>query len=160
MIRITDQYFWNVIFILFYLGLFTMMSIILSSEARMGFAELTLFDLTLLTLASFRLTQLFVYDTMTKFLREQFYDVKVVRTKAVLVKPVTGPRRTLADLFSCPWCFGIWAATVVIFFYLLTPYAYFPILIFALSSIASFLQIFTNMVGNKAELLKKEVEGE
>ena len=158
MIRITDQYFWNVVFILFYVGLLTMAIIILTSEARMPYTDLTLFDLAIISLASFRLTQLFVYDGMTKFLREQFYDAKVVRNKVTLVKPVTGPRRTLADLTSCPWCFGIWATTVIVFFYLLTSYAYLPILILALSTIATFLQIFANMIGSKTEQLKKDSE--
>ena len=160
MIRITDQYFWNVVFILFYVGLLVMASIILASEARMAYSDLTLFDLTLITLASFRMTRLFVYDSMTKFLREQFYDAKIVRNKVTLVKPLTGPRRTLADLMSCSWCFGIWATSTIVFFYLLTPYAYLPILILALSSVATFLQIVANMVGWKAEQLKREVEKE
>jgi hypothetical protein len=103
---------------------------------------------------------MFVYDSMTKFLREQFWDVKMVRNKVMLVKPVTGPRRTLADLMGCPWCFGVWATTCVAFFYLLTPYAYFPILILALSGVATMLQLFANMVGWKAEQLKRETEGE
>jgi hypothetical protein len=102
---------------------------------------------------------LFVYDNMTKFIREQFYDARVVRNKITLIKPQTGPRRTLADLMSCPWCFGVWATSTVTFFYLVTDYAYLPVLILALSSIVTILQIFTNMIGWKAEQLKKEVEG-
>lgn len=160
MIRITDQYFWNVIFTLFYVGLLVMLGIILSTEAHKTYGELTTFDIVIVSLASFRLVRLFVYDNMTKFFREQFYDAKLVKTKVVLVKPETGPRRTLADLMSCPWCFGVWATTMVIFFYLLTPLSYFPILILALSGVASYLQLFANMIGWKAEQLKKEVEKE
>lgn len=158
MIRITDQYFWNVIFLLFYIGLLTMAVIILDTEARMGYPDLTLLDLSLITLASFRMTRMFVYDSMTKFLREQFYDVKMVRNKVMLVKPVVGPRRTLADLIGCPWCFGVWATTCVAFFYMLTPYAYFPILILALAGVATLLQLFANMIGWKAEQLKRDTE--
>lgn len=160
MIRITDQYFWNIIFILFYVGLLTMAGIILNTEARMAYEDLSLLDLAIISLASFRFTRLFVYDNMTKFLREQFWDVKTVRNKIMLVKPITGPRRTLADLVGCPWCFGVWATTCVAFFYLLTSYAYFPILILALSGVATMLQLFANMVGWKAEQLKRETEAE
>jgi hypothetical protein len=158
MIRITDQYFWNIIFLLFYIGIVVMAVIILQSEARMAYTDLTLLDLTLITLASFRMTRLFVYDGMTKFFREQFYDAKVVRNKVTLVKPLTGPRRTLADLVGCPWCFGVWATTCVTFFYLLTPYAYFPTLILAVASVATLLQLFANMIGWKAEQLKRDTE--
>jgi hypothetical protein len=158
MIRITDQYFWNVIFIIFYVMVLVMAVIILDTEARMPYTDLRLFDLILITLASFRMTRLFVYDGMTKFIREQFYDAKIVRNKVTLVKPVTGPRRTLADLMSCPWCFGVWATTTVLFFYLLTSYAMLPILILALSGVATYMQLFANMVGWKAEQLRKDVE--
>jgi hypothetical protein len=49
---------------------------------------------------------------------------------------------------------------MVVFFYMLTSYAYLPILILALSSVATMLQLFANMVGWKAEQLKREVEVE
>ena len=158
MIRFTDQYIWNIVFIFFYVCLLVMACIILQTEARISYHELQLTDFVLITLASFRVTRLFVYDSMTKFLREQFYDAKIVRNKVTLVKPGGGPRRTLADLTSCPWCFGIWATTLVLFFYLLTSFAYIPVMILALSSLVSLLQILANMIGLKAEQLKKEVE--
>ena len=158
MIRFTDQYIWNIFFIFFYVCLLVMACIILQSEAHIAYGELQLTDMVLITLASFRVTRLFVYDSMTKFFREQFYDAKIVRNKVTLVKPGGGPRRTLADLMSCPWCFGIWATSLVIFFYLLTPIAYIPVLILALSSLVSMLQILANMIGWKAEQLKKDVE--
>lgn len=133
-------------------------TIILETESRIPFAQLTIVDFTLITLASWRLTRLFVYDAITKFFREQFYDVVKAGKGMELEKPKFGPRRTLADLLSCPWCFSIWAAATVIFFYLLTPYAFFPILILAISAVASFLQILSNAVGHKAEQLKRENE--
>lgn len=143
----------------FYLGLLTMMMIILDGEARIAYADLTFFDLTLISLASFRLIRLFVYDAMTKFLREQFYDAKVTKTgKVTLYKPLKGPRRTLCDLMNCPWCFGVWATSMVVFLYLLTPAAFVPVLILAISAVATWLQLFTNMIGWKAEQLKREVE--
>ena len=159
MIRITDQYFWNVVFGLFFLLLTVMGAIILDTESRIPFDKLTVTDFVLITLASWRVTRLFVDDLMTKWFREQFYDVKKVGKGYTLVKPPTGPRRTLADLFSCPWCFGMWAAASVTFFYLLTPYAFYFVLFFAISAVASFLQILTNMIGWQAEKLQTEIEG-
>jgi Protein of unknown function (DUF1360) len=159
MIRITDQYFWNVVFGIFFVLLVVMGAIILETEARIPYTELTFTDFALITLATWRLIRLFVYDAITKFLREQFYDLKKVGKGMVLEKPKFGPRRTLADLLSCPWCFGMWAAALVTFFYLLTPYAYYVTIFLAISAVASFLQILTNMVGWQAEKLKMEVEG-
>ncbi len=157
--RITDQYFWNFVFALFFLILIVMGAIILETEARIPLAELTLVDYVLLTLASWRLTRLFVYDGITKFFREQFLDVEKIGRGYELVKPKTGPRRTLADLLSCPWCFGVWAAAMVIFVYLITPYAVYPVVLLALSAVATFLQLLSNLVGHKAEQLKNQNEG-
>lgn len=159
MIRITDQYFWNVVFGIFFVLLVVMGAIILETEARIPYTELTFTDFALITLATWRLIRLFVYDAITKFFREQFYDLKKVGKGMVLEKPKFGPRRTLADLLSCPWCIGMWAGASVTFFYLLTPYAYYVTIFLAISAVASFLQILTNMVGWQAEKLKMEVEG-
>lgn len=159
MIRITDQYFWNFIFGLFFILMVVMGLIILDTEATRPVSELTLTDFVLLALAAHRFTRLFVYDAITKFFREQFYDAKVARGGQVtLYKPESGPRRTMADLLSCPWCFGLWASATVTFFYLLTPFAYLPILILALASVASTLQLLTNLIGHKAEQAKRNNE--
>lgn len=159
MIRLTDQYFWNFVFTMFFLVLVIMGAIILESESRIPLTELTLTDYVLVTLASWRLTRLFVYDLITKFFREQFWDVVKAGKGFKLEKPKLGPRRTMADLLSCVWCFGMWASSTVVFFYLLTPYAIFPVILLAVGAVASFLQIFANLVGHKAEQLKKQNEG-
>lgn len=157
--RITDHYLWNIIFTVFFLVLLFLGSIILEGEAGARMRELTRMEYILLALATFRLTRLFVYDKITAFFREQFYNVHGTKDGYELVKPEGGPRRTLADLLSCPWCFGVWASASVIFFYFLTPYAYFPILVLALGGVGSLLQIIANMIGWKAEQLKMDVEG-
>lgn len=156
--RITDQYFWNVVFLIFFLCLIFMAGVILESEAYKQYVDLTLMDFVLISLASFRIIRMVVYDKIFAFFREQFYDATEYKGQIVLVKPEGGPRRTLADLLSCPWCFGVWATAMVSFFYLLTPYAFFPILFIALSAVASMLQITANLIGWKAEQLKNEVE--
>lgn len=158
MIKITDQYFWNVVFVLFFSILVVMGAIILESESRIPLAKLTVIDFVLMTLATWRLTRLFVYDAITKFFREQFFDVVKVGRGYDLEKPTYGPRRTVADLLTCPWCFGTWAAAMVIFFYLLTSYALYPVLILAVSAVATFLQLTSNLVGHKAEELKRNNE--
>jgi hypothetical protein len=158
--RITDQYFWNLVFALFFVTLVGMAVIILESEGYKKMNDLTFIDLILISLASFRLIRLVVYDKITAFFREQFWDATETKTTIVLTKPKVGPRRTLADLLSCPWCFGIWAAAMVTFFYLLTPYAYFPVLFLALAAVATTLQLLANLIGWKAEELKQKVESQ
>jgi hypothetical protein len=156
--RITDQYFWNIVFTLFFATVLCIGTIILESEAHEKIRTLSLLEYILLMLATFRLTRLFVYDKITAFFREQFYDATPTKQGIALVKPERGPRRTLADLLSCPWCFGIWASTIVIFAYLMTPYAYFPVLVLALGGVGTLIQLTASMIGWKAEQLKRDVE--
>jgi hypothetical protein len=54
---------------------------------------------------------------------------------------------------------GVWAAATVIFFYLVTPYATYPIMLLAISAIATFLQLLANLVGHKAEQARIQNEG-
>lgn len=63
----------------------------------------------------------------------------------------TGPLRTAYELLVCPWCFSVWAALFVSFFYFLTPLAWLPILILAISGVATAIQITINMIGWIAE---------
>lgn len=156
MLRITDQYFWNFVFSVFFVILVVMGTIILETESRITLVDISLTDYILITLATWRVTRLFVYDAVTKWIREQFWNVKKIGKGYQLEKPKTGPRRTLADLFDCPWCVGVWAAATVTFFYLLTPYMIFPVALLAVSAVATFLQLLSNLVGNRAEQLKRE----
>ena len=158
MLRVTDQYFWNFVFSAFFILLVVMGAIILDTESRIPYEELKTIDLVLITLASWRLTRLFVYDHISKFIREQFLDVVKVGRGYRLEKPPSGPRRTIADLFACPWCFGVWAAAFVTFCYLLTSFAVFPVLLLAVAGVATLLQLLSNLVGHQAEKLKRESE--
>ena len=159
MIRITDQYLWNFFFLLLFLGLVAAGSYCLTAVSARSVPSLTWTDIILMALATHRLTRLFVYDAIMKWFREQFYDAKVHRGgKVTLHKPAYGPRRTISDLLGCPWCFGVWSAAMVSFFYLLTPYAYFPVLLLALASVGTMLQLFSNLIGHRAEQLKRQNE--
>ncbi len=160
MIRITDQYFWNFIFLVFFLALVVMAMIILDTESRFLEAGLQPIDYVLMTLATWRLIRLFAYDIITRFFREQFWDLKKVGRGYELVKPATGPRRTIADLLGCPACLGIWMGSTVVFFYLLTPYAMIPVVILAISAVALFLQNVGTLVANGAEYFDKKGGGE
>ena len=53
---------------------------------------------------------------------------------------------------------GIWAGATVAFFYFLTPYAWWPILVLAIAGVGTFLQLSANLIGWKAEHLKHQVE--
>ena len=157
MTRNTEQYIWNILFTLFFLLclLFATLLVTTKHGAHSVF-RLNLFEMFLIALASQRVIRLFVYDAVMTWFRELFYDTKELQSGEVeLIKPERGPRRTIVDLLTCPWCFGLWATASVSFIYLMTPYAYYPILLLALSSVASTLQITINWIGHNAEAAKQ-----
>jgi len=105
-----------------------------------------LFDLILIILATFRLIRLVTKDHVMQFARDWFtYDS-------------SGPLLTIHKLISCPWCFGLWAALVVVVAYFSTPFAWFPILVFAIGGIASLIQVSANLIGWSAEAAKQQAQ--
>ena len=151
-----DQNFWNIVFSILFLavcvGLIKILIIVHGSIPT----AISPFDLSLIILATFRITRLFVYDKITRFLRDFFFHANEEYTEQGVTyftkkERTNGPLRTVYELLTCPWCFSVWSAIVVVFFYFLTPYAWLPILILAVSGVASLLQITANMIGWSAE---------
>lgn len=159
-----DQNMWYIIFTIFFAVIFLGAMWVLWIQNKLLLTSISLFDVTLIILATFRLIRLFVYDKIMQFFRDIFLD-KIEHTtegeQVIMVrnKPLNGPRLTVTELLNCPWCFGLWAGFMVVFFYFLTPLAWFVILVLAVSGVSSFIQILINMIGWKAEYLKKKVEG-
>ena len=146
MIRITNQYFWNSIFFTFFVLLVVMGAIILDTEAYLPYTDLGLVDFLIIALASFRTMRLFAYDGVTKFIREQLYDAKVTKAgKVTLYKPAGGPRRAMLELMQCQWFFALWNTALVIFLYLISPMFYGILLVLALASVVTLLQIGTSI---------------
>lgn len=102
-----------------------------------------LFDLVLITLATFRLTRLFVYDVVTEFFRHWFSGYQKDSFMG-----------TISALVHCPWCLGLWFSALVVFVYFLSPLSWFFILFLAIAGVASTLQILANFIGWSAEYKK------
>jgi hypothetical protein len=156
--RIKEQYVWQIIFIAFFALLVVLGAIVLEAKAHRPLLEITLFDFTLIALASWRLIRLVVHDVVMQWFREQFYDAVKVGEEYALKKPDSGPRRTLNELLLCPWCFGVWATALVTFFYFITPYAVYPVALLALSAVATLLHLLASLIGSLAERFRRDNE--
>ncbi len=128
-------------------------------------AGISLFDASLIALAVFRLSRLFVYDKITQFIRDIFLRKRevVARDGTILVERTAysdGPARAISDIFNCPWCIGVWLSPIVLFFYFTAAWSWYVILALAVSGVAVFAQLLTSMVGWRAEYLKLKTEHE
>lgn len=108
--------------------------------------KITLLNLFILSLASFRLTRLFVFDKITEFIRDPFFDeIKEVNedgvTEVYYLPKEKGIKKFFGELLSCYWCTGIWASAGIVGITLLFPKLSFPIIqIFAVAGLASILE--------------------
>lgn len=160
--RKSDQNLWNFLFSLLFLGLLGGAFLLLKRNLETLPRSLPLTDLLLLALATFRLTRLFVYDKITLWFRSLFLDSRENTLDGVVyierTKPFSGPRRTISDLLACPWCISVWFALLLSTLYFLAPWSWYLILMLAISSVATLLQLFANLLGWNAEYKKLATE--
>ncbi len=122
----TTFVFSSVVYLVFLGLLFYILKTLRGLPQSIGFI-----DIFILLFATMRLTELFVYDKIMQFPRD-------------LTNKRTGLLKTVHELLSCPWCTSIWAATLVVFIYYLLPLSWIVILIFAISGVASMIQVWIN----------------
>ncbi|MEH7451127.1 DUF1360 domain-containing protein [Gottfriedia acidiceleris] len=101
--------------------------------------------LVILSLASFRLTHLMVFDTITWFLRKPFVSINTIvdasgRTITHMGIKGSGWRYWAGALLTCHWCMGVWCSLAVVALYYFLPIAFPLILILAIAGIASIIE--------------------
>jgi hypothetical protein len=85
------------------------------------------FTFIILSLATFRITRLFIADYIFEWLRERIWKR-------------FPPHKGLGYLFTCTWCFSIWTASVIAICYTIVPMATTIVALpFALSAVASLI---------------------
>ncbi len=151
MLKFTDQYFWNIVLLIFFAFLVVMAAIILETEARIAYTEIGLLEGMLIALATWRTVRFVSSDSTTKFFREQFYDLKKTARAYTLEVPSAGPRRAILELILNPWNLSLGVGSFIVFCYLLTSYAIYPVVLLALSGLVVIFDMVTNLISKKAE---------
>jgi len=88
----------------------------------------------IVSLATFRLIRLFVYDDVTSYIHDY------------LRKYENGPQKALKNLLSCPWCTGMWMALLVAFLYFFSPLTWFFVLVIAIAGAGTFIELVIERV--------------
>lgn len=131
---------------------------------RFDLNDITFFEFLILGLATFRLTRLFVYDSIMRFFRD-FFTAKTVkidkRSKVCTVtrdKPLRCPQRKIYELLACPWCTGVWISLFTVAVYYLFPLTWPFFLLLAVAGLSTFIQLVANLTGWHAEGKKLDVQ--
>lgn len=149
-----DQGAWSIILTLVFGALVVLAMIALERLGQLP-TTISTFDFIILALAVFRTVRLLTYDSIAQFIRDWFVVTTTHPDGMVTRVPLPyGFRRTLGNLISCPWCVAVWITLVYSFFYFLTPYAWYPLVLLAIAGVASVFQIFANLIGWHAEYKK------
>ncbi|MDB5260443.1 MAG: hypothetical protein JWN37_674 [Candidatus Nomurabacteria bacterium] len=152
---------WMVFFTIVFIIITSLFYYILYTENKLP-TSITIWDFVILALATFRLVRLFVYDAIFKFIQENLMDAIEIMDNGELLMTHTlaqsSLKRTLYKLAVCPWCMGVWIALCGAFVYYLLPGSYFLFVVLAISSFASMLQVFSNLIGWSAEYRKLKAE--
>ncbi|HEX8974601.1 MAG TPA: DUF1360 domain-containing protein [Patescibacteria group bacterium] len=128
-----NQHFWHFVSMSAYAIISVAMVFTLWALGKLP-THISVFNFSLLSLATFRLTRLFVYDTVADFIRDYFSETQ------------SGPKKSMHDLLDCPWCTGIWAALLISFFFFLTPLAYPFIIFLSVAGFGTFIQFLINLI--------------
>lgn len=108
--------------------------------------DISSMELLLISLASFRLTRLIVFDKITEFLRAPFFEEETEigedGEEEIYYVPRKEPfRNFFGELLSCYWCTGIWSTLAICMFYFLSPQFATPfILVLAIAGLAAIIE--------------------
>lgn len=117
--------------------------------------NITFLQVLILSFASFRLTRLMVFDKITEFIRNPFFDeveeVNEAGEKEIYYSPKqTGIKHFFGELLSCYWCTGIWMAALLVGLHFLFPVFSAPLLLFlAVAGIASIIETIIQYIMEK-----------
>lgn len=132
-----DQHFWQGVALLGYAVLCALSVWLVARYGTTDFASLTLFDLTLLGLAAFRIIHLITYDKIFDVVRAAFMDDKGVRLKTA----DRGWRRLMCEFIQCIWCTGMWSGLIVVTVFFLGLWGHYAVIVMAVAGLGSLLQL-------------------
>ncbi len=121
-----SEHGWNIVFSVLFLLLSISFVSLLKGNLLQILAGITPFYFIVLSLATFRLTCLLISDHITQWVRDLFVRVSFEKDEASgaefisRTKVMYGPRVILAQLFGCPWCMGVWSASIVLVLFIIS----------------------------------------
>jgi hypothetical protein len=135
---------WNMVSMIVFVLLLIVLGILLNNKG-LTTESLSIFDLLLICIATYRMTRLMVYDRIFKLVRD------IIRSFEG-----TGLGDSLEAIVTCPWCAGVWISLFNVAIFFLVPFGELFIYVMAVAGIATLFQLSVNILGMVAE--EKQIE--
>ncbi len=105
--------------------------------------------LLILSLASFRLTRLIVFDKITERIRSPFFDEVTEDGEIYLVPKEKGIRKWIGELLNCYWCTGVWSSALLFIVYVFFPVIGVPLaFILSIAAVAACIEtVISKLLG-------------
>lgn len=150
---LASQHFWYVVFTIVFFGVFAFFARSYGVVATRALLDISLLNLIILILATFRITRLFVADKSTQWLRDMCLvvtcntDLATGLSSIVRTKRTRGIRRVFSEILECSWCMGVWVAFLVVVLYIMAieylfVAGWFLLVIFAIAGGAAIMNTF------------------
>ena len=134
-----QQHSWNFWAALFFVACLVGLGFLLEYKG-VTLEDFTVGKIALLSLATYRLTRILVFDKIFKLFRDFFR----ARQRLYIFYVVK-------EIITCPWCAGVWVALVIVAIFFLVPFGELFVVLLTISGIASFVVVFVNYVGLSTE---------
>jgi len=147
-----QAYIWNAIATIMFLVLaFFSFQYVARSVGFAALGNIRALEVFVMALATYRVVRLMTYDKILVFIRDWFLDVAILDGIVVRTKPAWGFRREVAELLECAWCTGVWAASFVVFIYLLSDIGRVAVIVLAVSAFGTAMQLVVRRYVTESE---------
>lgn len=120
-------------------------SIYLFQHIGFNIERISILDLVIITLATFRVIRMLMYEKVFGIIR---YHINSRGEKMFF--------KSLGNIVKCPWCIGVWAALFIFDLHYLIPYGLYLSYILAISGVASVMVVAVNNLNYKSDIYERE----
>lgn len=98
--------------------------------------NISVIEIVLIILATFRMIRLLVYDAITKFIRDYFRRKAHISFFSIAL-----------SIYTCPWCTGVWLSLFIVDIMYFIPHGDVFVLVLAIAGVSTLIQLLSNIIG-------------
>ncbi len=118
-----SRYSWYILDVIVFLAINLFILRFIGPEQILILSDTGWFQIIILALAMYRITDVITHENVTEVFRAPFMDRKMVDGKETWENSTKGFRGFASGLVSCNACMGVWVSMILFYFYLFFPWS-------------------------------------